>query len=104
MNDYKELHKQLNSLTTIDEFRQVKSFCNDKIKEVMRTETNERLIKEYEEKLELMKAQHAHNEKVNPHTEDIQKYKDIQEYNDSLSLKEEQIVNIINDVANKKKM
>ena len=97
MNDYKELHKQLDSLKTIDEFRQVKDFCNDKIKEVMRTETNERLIKEYEEKLELMKAQHAHNERVNPHT-------DIKQYNDSASITKEQIVSIIDDVANKKKM
>ena len=97
MNDYKELHKQLDSLKTIDEFRQVKDFCNDKIKEVMRTETNERLIKEYEEKLELMKAQHAHNERVNPHT-------DIKQYNDSLPLKKEQIESILNDVADKKKM
>ena len=97
MNDYKELHKQLDSLKTIDEFRQVKDFCNDKIKEVMRTETNERLIKEYEEKLELMKAQHAHNERVNPHT-------DIKQYNDSIPLKKEQIESILNDFADKKKM
>jgi hypothetical protein len=103
MTDYNDLKKHLDSLTTLDEYRQVKSYVDDRIKTIMRKESSERIIREQEKHLADLKAKYANGQDLHSASDKMSWHKpDTKDYLDSTTIKGDQIVSILDDVINKK--
>ena len=104
MTDYKDLQKHLDSLTTLDEYRQVKSYVDDRIRSIMRKETSEHIIRNQEKYLADLKAKYESGQNLHSVSNKMSWHKpDVKDYLDSTTIKSEQITSILDDYANKKK-
>jgi hypothetical protein len=103
MTDYTDLQKQLDSLTTLDEYRQVKSYVDDRIRTIMRKETSERIIRDQEKHLADLKEKYANGQDLHSASDKMSWHKpEVKDYLDSTTIKTEQITSILDDVVKKK--
>lgn len=103
MIDYTDLQKQLDSLTTLDEYRQVKSYVDDRIRTIMRKETSERIIQNQEKYLADLKAKYESGQDLHSASDKMSWHKpEVKDYLDSTTIKTEQVQNML-DNMNKKK-
>ena len=103
MTDYTDLQKQLDSLTTLDEYRQVKSYVDDRIRTIMRKETSERIIRDQEKHLADLKERFASGQDLHSASNKMSWHKpEVKDYLDSTTIKTEQITSILDDVVKKK--
>ena len=103
MTDYTDLQKQLDSLTTLDEYREVKCYVDDRIRTIMRKETSERIIRDQEKHLADLKAKYANGQDLHSASNKMSWHKpEVKDYLDSTTIKTEQVQNML-DNMNKKK-
>jgi len=103
MTDYTDLQKQLDSLTTLDEYRQVKSYVDDRIRTIMRKETSEQIIRNQEKYLADLKAKYESGQDLHSASNKMSWHKpEVKDYLDSTTIKTEQITSILDDVVKKK--